>query len=60
MFSFRWQVSMTLVSEIVRLGCGAAGTLLTPSTPFAYPQVASRCFALFRVARFGVYAGQRD
>jgi hypothetical protein len=51
---------MTLVSEIVRLGCGAAGTLLTPSTPFAYPQIASRCFALFRVARFGVYAGQRD
>jgi hypothetical protein len=40
---------MTLVSEIVRLGCGAAGTLLTPSTPFAYPQVVSRSFALFRV-----------
>jgi len=33
--------------------------LLTPSTPFAYPQVVSRRFAYFRVVRFDVSAGQR-
>jgi hypothetical protein len=51
---------MTLVSEIVRLGGGAAGTLLTPSTPFAYPQVVSRCFASFRVAKSSVSAAHSD
>ena len=31
---------MTVVSEFVRLGGGTAGTVLTPSIPLAYPQVA--------------------
>jgi hypothetical protein len=34
--------------------------LLMSSTPFAYPQVVSRTFASFRVARFSVSAVQRD
>jgi hypothetical protein len=34
--------------------------VLTPSTPFAYPQVVSRHFAYFRVVRFDVSAGQHD
>jgi hypothetical protein len=34
--------------------------VLTPSTPFAYPQVASRTFASFRVVHSGISAGQRD
>src|SRR4029079_2766786 len=38
----------------------AAGTVLMPSTPFAYPQVISRCFMLFRVVKFSVSAAQRD
>jgi hypothetical protein len=33
-------------------------SVLTPSTPFAYPQVGSRTFALFRGVKFRVYAGQ--
>jgi hypothetical protein len=32
--------------------------VLTPSTTLAYPQVVSRTFALFRVPKFGVSAGQ--
>jgi hypothetical protein len=35
-----------------------SGWLLTPSTRFAYPQVISRTFASFRVARFHISAGQ--
>src|SRR6476620_5252707 len=31
-----------------------------PSTPDAYPQVISRTFALFRVLKFDVSAGQQD
>jgi hypothetical protein len=31
-----------------------------PSTPFAYPQVVSRTFASFRVAKFSVSAGHGD
>jgi hypothetical protein len=37
-----------------------ARSLLTPSILFAYPQVISRCFASFRVAKFSIFAGQRD
>src|ERR1700759_3100732 len=33
--------------------------VLTPSTPFAYPQVVSRAFASFRVVKSSAYAGQR-
>ena len=32
--------------------------LLTPSTPFAYPQVGSCTFESFRIAEFSIYAGQ--
>jgi hypothetical protein len=32
---------------------------LTPSTPFAHPQVLSRSFTLLRGVIFGVSAGQR-
>ena len=35
-------------------------TLLTASTPFAYPQVIPRGFAYFRVAAVLVCAGQED
>ena len=35
-------------------------SVLMSSTPFAYPQVVSRTFASFRVARFSVSAAQRD
>jgi len=34
--------------------------LLTLSTPFAYPQVVSRTFALFRVVNLSVSAGHSD
>ncbi len=34
--------------------------VLTPSTPFAYPQVVSRTLASFRAVRFRVSAGQCD
>jgi hypothetical protein len=34
--------------------------LLTASTPFAYPQVVSCTFALFRVLKSSVSAGQAD
>ena len=40
--------------------CDCRSLLLTPSTPFAYSQVVSRCFALFRVVRFSVSAGHGD
>ena len=33
------------------------GPVLTASTPFAYPQVVSRCFACFRVVKSSVSAG---
>jgi hypothetical protein len=33
--------------------------MLMPSTPLAYPQVVSRCFASFRVVYFAVSAGHR-
>jgi hypothetical protein len=36
----------------------AAFGLLMPSTPFAYPQFASRRFAYFRVVKIRVSAGQ--
>jgi len=32
------------------------GPVLTASTPFAYPQVVSRCFACFRVVKSSVFA----
>jgi hypothetical protein len=50
---------MTVVSEIGLRAGRAARTLLTPSTPFAHPQVLSRSFTLLRGVIFGVSAGQR-
>jgi hypothetical protein len=35
-------------------------TVLMPSTRGAYPQVVSRAFASFRIARFSVSSAQRD
>ena len=34
--------------------------VLMPSTPLAYPQVISRCFASFRVVKFSIFAGHAD
>ena len=39
---------------------GTSQTVLMPSTPFASPQVISRCFTLFRVVKFSVSAAQSD
>jgi hypothetical protein len=50
----------TAVGEADRTGkLAGSDTCLTPSTPFASPQVISRCFACFRTVESGV-AGQGD